>query len=58
MTDKRIKTLEMIEEDMANDAKQADGRPFTGKTAGEYIGNQGAAIAALARIIKTMLKDA
>ena len=55
MSDKRIKVLETIAKDMESDAKNLDGKPFTGKTVGEYLGNQGAAIAALADIIKSIL---
>ena len=55
--DKRIKLLEMIAEDMENDAAAFDGKPFTGETVGEYNGNQGAAIAALAYIVKTLIED-
>lgn len=50
-----IKVLEMIAQDMKDDAKNFDGKPFTGKTVAEYFGNQGAAIAALANIIKEIL---
>ena len=49
--------LEMIAKDMENDAKNFDGQPFNGKTVAEYFGNQGAAIAKLADIIKSFLKD-
>jgi len=55
MKDKRIKVLEKIAKDMKEDATAFDGRPFNGKTVGEYFGNQGAAIAALAKIVKTVL---
>ncbi len=55
--DKSIKVLEMIAADMKSDAEKFDGRPFNGKTVAEYFGNQGAAIAALANIIKSMLKE-
>lgn len=55
--DKRIKVLEMIAMDMENDAKSFDGKPFTGKTVAEYFGNQGAAIAALADIIKSIIEE-
>ena len=55
--DKKIKVLEMIAKDMENDAKDFDGRPFDGKTVAEYFGNQGAAIAALAGIIKSILEQ-
>lgn len=52
----RIKVLKMIAEDMKNDAKDFDGKPFTGKTMAEYNGNQGAAISALAKIIRKELE--
>ena len=52
-----IKILDMISADMKNDAEKFDGRPFNGKTVAEYFGNQGAAIAALARIMKSILED-
>ena len=57
MTEQKINVLEMIAKDMENDAKAFDGRPFNGKTVAEYFGNQGAAIAALANIIKSNLED-
>jgi hypothetical protein len=40
----KLKVLSVIEEDMKNDAKNFDGRPFNGKTVAEYFGKQGAAI--------------
>ena len=46
--------LNMIAADMKNDAKEFDGRPFTGRTVAEYFGYQGAAIAALANIVRTI----
>jgi len=52
----KIKALEMTAEDMADDAKTFDGQPFNGKTVAEYFGNQGAAIAALAGIMKSILE--
>ena len=56
MEDKRSEVLEMIATDMKNDAKNFDGRSFNGKTVAEYFGNQGAAIAALADIVKSILE--
>jgi len=50
------KVLSMIAEDMERDAKEFDGKPFTGKTMAEYNGHQGAAIAALAEIVKLLLE--
>ena len=54
---KRSEVLEMIATDMKNDAAKFDGRPFNGKTVAEYFGNQGAAIAALADILKSSLEQ-
>jgi len=52
-----ISLLEIIAQDMENDAAEFDGKPFTGKTVAEYNGNQGAAIAALADTIKLILEE-
>jgi hypothetical protein len=53
----KIEILTMIAKDMENDAAKFDGQPFTGKTVAIYFGNQGAAIAALANIIKAILDE-
>ena len=50
--EKTAKVLNMIQKDMENDAAVFDGQTFNGKTVATYFGNQGAAIAALAKIIK------
>ena len=57
MGDRKIEVLKMIADDMKNDAKNFDGRPFNGKTVAEYFGNQGAAIAALADIVRSILGE-
>lgn len=49
------KILDMIIQDMENDAKEFDGKPFDGKTVATYFGYQCAAISALAKIIKETL---
>lgn len=54
---KKISVLEMIAADMEKDAKNFDGQPFKGKTVAEYFGNQGAAISALANIVKSILEQ-
>ena len=54
---KSIKILATIQKDMENDAKKFDGKPFNGKTVAEYFGNHGAAIAALARIVASIVKE-
>ena len=55
--DRRVEVLEMIATDMKNDAKEFDGKPFNGKTVAAYFGNQGAAIAALADIVRSILEQ-
>jgi len=57
MTDRRIEVLDAIAEDVKNDASNFDGKPFNGRTVAEYFGNHGAAIAALAKIVKTLIKE-
>jgi len=57
MTRSKIEILKMIEADMEADAKAFDGKPFNGKTVAEYFGNQGAAIAALAKIVRNILEE-
>ena len=54
-TEKAIQILDTIAADMEQDAKDFDGKPFTGKTVATYFGYQGAAIAGLAKIMKTMI---
>lgn len=54
---REIEVLEMIAADMKNDAANFDGQPFNGKTVAEYFGNQGAAIATLANIVKSILEQ-
>ena len=53
----KVKVLEMIADDMKNDAENFDGKPFNGRTVAEYFGNQGAAIASLADILKSIIKE-
>jgi len=51
---KIIKVIEAVVEDVERDAKDFDGQPFTGKTMAIYMGNHGAAIAAVADAIKEL----
>ena len=55
--DKIIKVMKMVAEDVENDAKSFDGKPFTGKTMAEYMGNHGAAIKAIANAVEEILKN-
>lgn len=41
--------------DMMADAEAFDGKPFNGRTVAEYLGNLGAAVAALADILDQAL---
>jgi len=52
----KIKVLDMIAKDVEEDAAKFDGQPFNGKTVAEYFGNHGAAISALAKVIKSILE--
>jgi len=54
---KLIKVMDMVAQDTENDAKNFDGQPFNGKTVAAYLGNQGAAIQAVARAVKSILED-
>ncbi len=54
-TEKRIKTLDMIIEDMPRDVKELDGKPFTGSNVAGMFGKQAAAIQAMAMILKEQL---
>ena len=58
MEKKELKILEMISNDMKNDVKELDGKPFDGKTVAEQFGKQAAAIAEIANIlIRTNKKE-
>lgn len=52
-----VRRMEMIAQDMADDAKNFDGKPFNGRTVAEYFAYQGAAIATLADTIKLLVND-
>ncbi len=54
---KRIEVLGMIADDMEKDARDFDGKPFNGRTVAQYFGNQGAAIASLADIVKSIIEE-
>lgn len=43
-----------IAADMETDATRFDGQPFNGRTVAEYLGNLGAAVAGLARIVESL----
>ena len=58
MNEKRIvEVLEMIAADQIDDARRFEGEPFDGRTVAEYFGCQGAAIAALANIVKSLVES-
>ena len=56
MKTQTIKVLNMIADDMKSDAAYYEGKPFTGRNVAEYFGKQGAAIAALANIMRAALE--
>lgn len=53
----RLDVLNIIIEDCETDAKEFDGKPFTGKTLGELHGILEAKIQALARILKELVEE-
>lgn len=53
----KVEVLDMIAKDMKDDAKNFDGKPITGKTIGKYFGCLGAAITALAEILKLYIEE-
>ena len=55
--DNRKEVCEKIAKDMKDDAAALDGKPFTGKVVAEQFGYHGAAISALADLIKSMLEE-
>lgn len=54
---KLIKICNQVSRDVENDAKEFDGKPFTGKVVAEYLGNHGAAINALSLVLLKLLED-
>lgn len=54
---KIIEVMQMVMDDVKNDATNFDGQPFTGKTMAEYMGNHGAAIKAVAEAVKAILES-
>ena len=52
-----VTILQDIADDMEADAKAFDGQSFNGRTVGEYFGNQGAAIRAIALAVKTLYEE-
>lgn len=51
-----LKICTQVSKDCERDAQNFDGQPFTGKTVGEYFGNHGAAINALAEVLKALIE--
>lgn len=52
-----LEALETIAKNQAEDANRFDGQLFTGKTVAEYLANQGASIAVLADIVKSIVEE-
>lgn len=52
-----LEVLDMIIEDCETDAKEFDGKPFTGKTVGELHGILEAKIQALAKVMKKFIEE-
>ena len=52
-----IETLDIIIEDMKNDAASMDKAPFDGRTVGEYFGKTMAGVAGVANLLKLHLEE-
>lgn len=52
-----IEICNQVALDVENDAKEFDGKPFNGKVVAEYFGSHGAAINALANVLKHFLEN-
>ncbi len=55
--DKILKVLNMIAEDMENDVKHFEGQEFNGRNVSKQLGNQAAAIQALALCLTGVIED-
>ena len=55
--EKLIKICEQVSLDVENDAKEFDGKSFDGKTVAAYFGYHGAAIKALADVLKKVIES-
>lgn len=55
--DKRITVLDMIASDMKSDAEKFEGAVFNGRNVSKYLGNLGAAVASLAKIVKSVIEE-
>lgn len=53
--DNRRSVCQMIAADAEADVLRFEHRPFTGQTVAEYMGCQAAAIAALAKLVESLL---
>lgn len=51
-----IEICEQISIDVENDARDFDGKPFDGRTVATYLAHHGAAIKALANILKKLIE--
>lgn len=57
LKERSIVVCHTINEDLENDLRESEGKPFTGKTVGEMFGFQAAAIKALSDILIEVLKS-
>lgn len=52
-----IRICEAVAEEVEKDAKEFDGKPLDGKTVASYFAYHGAAIAALADVLKELISE-
>lgn len=52
-----IAICDEVMKDVENDVNEFEGKPFTGKAVGAYMGYHAAAIKALAHVLKSILNE-
>lgn len=52
-----IRILDMVAEDMENDVRYYEGKPFTGRNVSEFFGKIAAAVKAVATVMREMIDE-
>jgi len=52
-----IEVMQMVADDVERDVYEFEKKPFDGRTMGEYMGNQAAAIKAIAIAVKRLAEE-
>ena len=55
--DRMLHVLDEMQKDVEHDVRAFEGRPFNGRNVSEWLGNQAACIATLAKMMRTVLEQ-